>query len=162
MRNLEDKVKTKEEFFKVAAKLKRQGRTLVQCDGVFDIVHPGHIESFLKARKFGDILYVALVADEYVDKGRGRPLFKTKDRAVWVAAIEAVDFVVINPDYGPLEIIKQVKPNVMVKGESYIKKPTQGFLADKAAVESFGGRVEFVPEPVHSTEIIKKIYQIFD
>lgn len=158
---IESKIKTPKEFVLLAKKLKESGKTLVQCDGVFDLVHIGHISSFHKAKSQGDVLYVVLVADQFVKKGPGRPIFNQDLRALWVAAIEGVDFVVINDDYGPRELMRRVCPSVLVKGAEYQTKPTEGFLLDKKLIESQGGRVVFSQELAHSSDILKKIYQNF-
>ena len=136
-----DKIKSSEAFILLGAQLRRKGRILVQCDGVFDLVHPGHIDYFRRGRALGDILYVVIVADKFVDKGPARPLFDEITRANWVAALECVDYVIVNGDYGPLNIIEKVRPHVLVKGRLYESEPTSGFLKDKAAVEAYGGRV---------------------
>ena len=155
------KIKTPEEFLNLAREFKKQKKILVQCDGVFDLVHPGHIDCFWQAKAKGDVLYVVLVANRFVQKGPGRPLFDQDLRAMWVAAIEEVDFVVINNDYGPYQLIKKIQPSILVKGVDYKINPTEGFLLDKALIESYGGKVEFVKELTHSSDIIKKIYKAF-
>ena len=126
------------------------------------MVHPGHIDYFQKARALGDILYVVIVADKFVEKGPARPLFDEVTRANWVAALECVDYVIVIDDYGPLQIIEKVRPDVLVKGKVYETEPTGGFLKDRVAVESYGGRVVLVKELQRSTEIINKIYSFFD
>lgn len=156
------KIKSSNVFEQLGAQMRKNGTKLVQCDGVFDLVHPGHIDSFQRGKTYGDVLYVVIVADKFVQKGPSRPLFDESTRAGWVAAIECVDFVIVNYDYGPLEIIKKVQPSVLVKGRQYETKPTSGFLNDKAAVETYGGRVVYVEELQQSTKIIDKIYSLFD
>jgi bifunctional ADP-heptose synthase (sugar kinase/adenylyltransferase) len=110
----------------------------------------------------GDILYVVLVADQFVQKGPGRPLFNEDLRAMWVAAIEGVDYVIVNNDYGPRKLIGEIRPHFLVKGAAYQTNPSEGFLSDKALVESYGGKVAFVKELAHSSEILKKIIKIFE
>jgi rfaE bifunctional protein nucleotidyltransferase chain/domain len=155
------KIKTPKEFVLLAKQLRKSRKTLVQCDGVFDLVHLGHIDCFWRAKAKGDILYVVLVADKFVQKGPGRPLFTEDLRAMWVAAIEGVDFVIINDDYGPRKLIREIRPHFLVKGAQYQTNPSEGFLLDKALVESYGGKVAFVKELAHSSEILKRIYQEF-
>lgn len=159
---VKSKIKTPEEFVLLSKQLKKSGKTLVQCDGVFDLVHPGHIDYFWRAKSKGDLLYVVLVADKFVQKGPGRPLFNQDLRVMWVAAIEGVDFVIVNNDYGPYELIKKICPDVLVKGAEYRVHPTEGFLQDKDLVESYGGKVEFVKELAHSSDILKKIYNLLN
>lgn len=160
-KKIQSKIKTPKEFISLFKKLKASGKTLVQCDGVFDLVHPGHIDYFWRAKENGDVLYVVVVADKFVQKGPGRPLFDENLRAMWVAAIEGVDYVVINNDLGPHNLIKIIKPDFLVKGVSYVDNPTEGFLLNKKLVESYGGKVKFVKELNHSTDIINKIYKTF-
>ena len=126
-------------------------------------MHPGHIHYFAQAKELGDILYVVVVSDAFVQKGNGRPFFDQNTRALWVAGIGSVDFVVINDDYGPYKIIETVKPDLLVKGNSYQKRATDGFLKDRALVESYGGKVFFSDElDIHSTNIFEKIAKNFN
>lgn len=162
MRQALQKIKTVDELIVIRAQLAKNNQKLVQCDGVFDLVHFGHIEHFVYARAQGDAVYVIIVGDKFVRKGPGRPLFAEGVRARWLASLEAVDYVVVNQDGGPYEVIKKIRPDVLVKGVSYHTEPTEGFLRDRALVESYGGRVAFAPEPIHSTEIIQKMYTFFD
>ncbi|MDP3710206.1 MAG: adenylyltransferase/cytidyltransferase family protein [bacterium] len=162
MFQVKTKIKNKDEFVSLVKELKGQGKKLVQCDGVFDLVHPGHIHYFAQAKSLGDILYVVVVSDAFVQKGKGRPFFDQDIRALWVAGIGSVDFVVINDGYGPYNIIEAVQPDLLVKGISYQKKATDGFLKDKALVESYGGKVFFSDElDIHSTNIFEKIAKSF-
>lgn len=155
-----DKIKDPDEFSFISARLRKQKKRLVQCDGIFDLVHPGHAAYFAMAKTQGDILYVVLVTDRFVRKGPGRPVFDQETRAMWVAGIQGVDYVIINDDYGPYKVIKAVRPDVLVKGDSYERDPTEGFLRDRSLVESYGGKLFFIPETdMHSTEIFKKIHE---
>ena len=158
---IESKIKTAAEFVKIANNLKKEGKVLVQCDGIFDLVHPGHIDCFWRAKENGDILYVVLVADKFVRKGPGRPVFNQDLRAMWVAAVEGVDFVVVNDDYGPYRLMEKIHPDLLMKGVEYQTNPTEGFLRDKNLIESYGGKVGFVKELAHSSEILKSIYKMF-
>lgn len=163
MDRIKGKIKTQAELLEIINNHKSHGKTIVQCDGVFDLVHPAHIHYFTQAKAQGDILYVSVVADAFVNKGPGRPLFDEQTRAYWVAGIDGVDYVLINNDAGPYKLIETIHPDVIVKGETYKTKPTEGFLRDKTLVESYGGRVHFSQEmPLHSTETIKKILAMFD
>ena len=162
MRSLSKKLQLPEAFIALSVELHKNGKTLVQCDGVFDLVHPGHIEYFRIGKALGDFLYVVIVADKFVQKGPGRPLFDELTRAKWIAALECVDYVVINQDYGPLKLIERIRPHVLVKGRLYETQPTNGFTKDRLAVEDYGGRVEFVDELQRSSDIISRIYDLFN
>ena len=85
----------------VAAKLaeiRGQGQTIVQCHGVFDLLHPGHVSHLAEAKAQGDILVVTITPDRFVNKGPGRPVFTQEHRALMLAALEVVDFVAITDD----------------------------------------------------------------
>jgi cytidyltransferase-like protein len=70
------KIKTIDEIAPIAASLRRDGKTIVQCHGVFDLLHPGHVRHLKSAKKLGDVLVVSITADEFVNKGPGRPAFR--------------------------------------------------------------------------------------
>lgn len=143
------------EAFGVFVKTMRRSRmTLVQCDGVYDLVHHGHIDSFWQARGLGDFLYVVLVGDGYVNKGPDRPRFVEKTRALWLASLRPVDAVIINQAAGPQNVLERIRPEVLVKGSEYQTNPLPGFLENKAFVESYGGSVVYVKELAHSSQIL--------
>src|SRR3990167_3321379 len=92
---------------------------IVQCHGVFDLLHIGHIKHLQSAKKYGDILIVTLTPDHYVNKGPGRPRFTAALRAEAIAALDCVDYVVINKWPTAIEAIQHIKPAVYVKGSEY-------------------------------------------
>src|ERR1035437_5502054 len=98
--------------------LRRKGKKAVFTNGCFDLVHAGHIYSLEKARSFGDFLFLGLNSDASVRriKGPSRPFNKERDRALVLAAMSAVDAVIIFPQDTPLCLIKALKPDVLVKG----------------------------------------------
>jgi len=91
-----------DELAQIVSQLKAEGKKVVHCHGVFDLLHPGHILHFQAARGLGDILVVTITRDAYVDKGPGRPVFKERLRAESLAALEVIDYVAFNdwPTYG--------------------------------------------------------------
>jgi len=155
------KIVSLSDFLAIVHDARRDEKRIVQCDGVFDLVHPGHIEYFCRAKECGDILYVVVVTDLHVKKGEGRPLFSHDMRSLWVASLTPVDYVIVNDMPGPHNILELVRPDVLVKGNEYETRPTEGFLKNRALVESYGGRVAFVPEIHHSSHILQKIYDLF-
>lgn len=165
MRRLSDKIVTIDALRAFRHSPSNHARKWVQCDGVFDLLHLGHIESFIFAKSYAadlgpswlPTLYVVVVGDGFVRKGAGRPLFDQDTRAKWIAAIEAVDYVVINQAEGPHLVIADVKPDFLAKGIEYATSPKEGFVKDRALVESYGGSVIFTPETMHSTDIIKRL-----
>lgn len=126
-------------------------------NGVFDLLHPGHIDILTAARDSADALVVGLNSDESVRrlKGPTRPVRSDGERAYVLAALECVDLVVVFPDDTPLNLVRHLKPDVIVKGGDYSEATIVG--ADE--VKSWGGRVVVVPlTPGHSTtNIIRKL-----
>ena len=132
-------------------------KTIVFTNGCFDILHRGHVELLWEAKDFGDILVVGLNSDASVRrlKGRGRPLVGEKDRAYVLAALEAVDRVVIFGEDTPLEAIRALEPDVLVKGAEYGREEIVG----ASIVEESGGRVKRVPmrKGFSTTSLIRKV-----
>lgn len=126
---------------------------IILTTGVFDLVHPGHIDYFEKAKSFGDVLVVSVVDDKFVRKGQGRPIFGQELRLKWLAALEVIDFVVLNGGYGPWKVMKAVKPDVYVKGYNL----TPGLMKDITTMRDLNGQTVLIPEIMHSTEIFETI-----
>ena len=101
---------------------KSQGKRLVHCHGVFDLVHPGHIRHLEEAKRQGDVLAVTVTPDEYVNKGPGRPVFNQRLRSESVAALQCVDYVAINEWPTAVETVRLLRPDVYVKGPDYAQR----------------------------------------
>ena len=93
-------------------KLKGRNLKVVQCHGVFDLLHIGHIRHFEQAKKLGDILIVTVTPDRFVNKGVGRPAFSEALRAEVIASLDCVDYVAVNQWPSAVESIKLVQPDV--------------------------------------------------
>lgn len=131
-----------------------QGRRVVQCHGVFDLLHIGHIHHFQAARRFGEVLVVTLTPDRFVNKGPGRPVFGQELRAQAVAALECVDFVAINHWPTAVEPIGLLRPDFYCKGSEYRRPDNDvtGKISDEeAAVLAAGGQIVFTEEPTQSS-----------
>lgn len=127
--------------------------TLVFTNGVFDLLHPGHVDLLAAARGLGDALVVGVNTDQSVRrlKGPGRPVRGEADRAYVLAALEAVDAVVLFGEDTPRDLIRALRPDVLVKGGDY----TPDRVVGRDDVEAWGGRVVIVPlTPGHSTTSI--------
>ncbi len=124
-----------------AARLGR--RAVVFTNGCFDLLHRGHAEYLAAARALGDLLYVGINTDRSVErlKGAGRPIVGQDDRAALVAALAAVDRVVLFDEDTPRRIIERLLPDVLVKGGDY--RPAE--IVGAAEVEAAGGRVVVLP-----------------
>ncbi|MGD0949637.1 MAG: D-glycero-beta-D-manno-heptose 1-phosphate adenylyltransferase [Candidatus Binatia bacterium] len=125
------------------ASLRRSGKRVVFTNGCFDLVHPGHIRYLGAARRLGDVLVVALNSDDSVRrlKGAGRPLVSERDRCEVVAALEMVDYVTTFSDDTPYSLIKDLQPDVLVKGGDW--QPDEIVGAD--VVRARGGVVHSLP-----------------
>lgn len=96
-----------------------ENKKIVHCHGVFDVLHAGHLAYFESAKKFGDCLVVTITADEFVNKGPGRPYFNSAVRANMIGALEIVDYVAISHFPVAVPSIEILKPDFYVKGPDY-------------------------------------------
>jgi rfaE bifunctional protein nucleotidyltransferase chain/domain len=134
------KILTRTSLRRRIAALRRQGRRIVFTNGCFDLLHPGHVRYLGRARRLGDVLVVGVNSDRSarrLGKGTGRPVQPAADRAEVLAALEAVDYVSIFDEDTPLELIRLVEPDVLVKGGDWPLERIVG--AD--LVRARGGRV---------------------
>lgn len=132
-------------------------RTVVWTNGVFDLLHAGHVRSLEMAKSFGDILVVGVNADAAVRdaKGSDRPVVPERQRAELVAGLASVDYVTIFAEAAPSEVLGTLQPEVHCKGRDYETRS----LPERAVVEGYGGRVELLPvlPGVSSTELVRRI-----
>jgi D-beta-D-heptose 7-phosphate kinase/D-beta-D-heptose 1-phosphate adenosyltransferase len=138
---------------------KARGKTVVFTNGCFDLLHVGHIQYLQEARNLGDLLVLGLNSDTSVRKLKGklRPLISEDERAHILSALDCVDFVVIFEEETPLKLIREIRPDILVKGGDYKKREVVG--ADR--VESYGGRVVLVPvvEGRSTSSIVRRIVE---
>lgn len=133
-------IKTFDEIEKLAKKLHSQGKKIVFTNGCFDILHVGHVKYLEEAKSYGDVLILGLNADSSVRKlkGSSRPINTQDDRAYILASLESVDYVVIFEEETPYELIKLIKPHVLVKGGDYEGKEVVGQdIADELKLVQF-------------------------
>ena len=140
----------------VAARRAR-GETIVFTNGVFDLLHPGHVKYLQDARSLGDVLIVGLNSDASVrrNKGPSRPITPEPERAEMLAALAAVDAVVIFDEDTPAEIIRAVQPDILVKGADWAADQIVG----RDTVEARGGRVVRIPleQGYSTTAIVERV-----
>ena len=136
---------------------RRQDQTVVFTNGCFDLLHVGHVTYLQEAAQCGDLLIVGLNSDESVArlKGPSRPVIPHGDRAAMLAALECVDYVVVFDDDTPCEILRQLRPDVLVKGGTYRREEVVGH----DIVESYGGRVHLaqVVDGISTTHIVASL-----
>lgn len=162
---INQKVKTLDELSEIIQQLKRKGKRVVHCHGVFDLLHPGHIRYFHAAKREGDVLVVTLTQDRYVGKGPGRPVFNQQLRLESIAALECVDYVALNEWPTAVETIQKIRPDVYVKGKEYEKREddiTGEIYNEEEAVCAVGGRIHFTDEiTFSSTELLNTHFHVF-
>lgn len=160
MRNasfIKTRIKTLPELLRITAGLKAMGKKIVFTNGVFDLLHEGHIASLSQAAQEGDFLIVAVNGDSSVKKlkGENRPINHESSRALMLASLLVVDAVIIFHEDTPLELVKQLLPDVMVKGGDY----TTEQIAGAKEVIANGGKVVINPivEGFSTTGTIQKM-----
>lgn len=145
--------------------IRSNGKKLVLCHGVFDLLHPGHLRHLQQAKKLGDLLMVTVTADRFVSKGPGRPVFPESLRAESLAALSSVDYVAVYHGPTAVPIIHALEPHVYVKGQDYKNLEqdiTGNILAEKNAVESHGGSLIHTEEiTFSSSSLINNYFDIF-
>ncbi|MDR3274505.1 MAG: adenylyltransferase/cytidyltransferase family protein [Endomicrobium sp.] len=119
--NSQDKALTRKEMQAEVKKLQKYRKRIVFTNGCFDILHLGHINLLKKAKSLGDILIVAINSDKSLSclKGHKRPLVGEKDRAKLLLSLRAVDYVVAFGEQTPKEILRELRPDILIKGEDY-------------------------------------------
>lgn len=133
-----------------ASRLRARGLTIAFANGCFDLLHVGHVRYLEAAAAEGDVLVVAINDDESVRtlKGEGRPILGAAHRAELVAALRAVDYVVIFPELDVAPLLEALKPDVHCKGTDY----TVDTVPERETVRAYGGRIAIVGDPKdHST-----------
>ena len=148
---------TKREALALIERLRAEGKTIVVTNGVFDLLHPGHVRYLREARRLGDALIVGVNSDHSVraSKGPDRPLTSEAERAEILVALECVDAAVIFDEDTPHDLILTLQPDVLVKGADW----GENAIVGRDIVEARGGRVVRVPvERGYSTSgIVEKI-----
>ena len=150
------KIKTREELAAILGPRPRR-RTAIMCHGTFDIVHPGHLRHLMYAKEKADVLIASVTADAHISKGAHRPYVPQELRAAHLAALEFVDYVVIDLNETPVENILILQPDFFAKGFEYQADPLPPKTQEEVtALESYGGEMVFTPGDViySSTAII--------
>lgn len=159
--NLRKKIVSLSELKAAVMEAREAGRTIVQCHGCFDIVHPGHIRYLEFARRQGDVLIVSLTGDSQPAPGDAQPYIPETLRAENLAALMFVDFVHVIRASTAESILSEIKPDVYVKGREFEHSTDPGFRAEKNVVEEYGGRIIFSSGEISfsSADLIGRISQ---
>ena len=153
MRRAAEKIGTLDEVRRRVEAARAGGRTIAFANGCFDVLHVGHVRYLEGARGEADVLVVGVNGDASVRrlKGEGRPVLPEADRALLVAALRAVDHVVVFPDDDVSRLLLALRPDVHCKGTDY----TPDTVPEKGVVRSYGGRVAIVGDPKrHDTRVL--------
>ena len=154
---IKTKIKKPDVLARIVLKLKKQGKKIVFTNGCFDIIHFAHVHYLEQAKKKGDVLIVGLNSDSSIKgiKGSTRPIISENDRAGIIAALESVDFVTIFNESTPFDLIKKLKPDMLIKGSDW--KTDQIVGAD--ILKKYGGKVQRAKflNGYSTSKIIKKI-----
>lgn len=154
------KLKTLEALKRSLAQDRKDGKKIVFTNGCFDILHVGHVRYLTQARSLGDRLVIGLNADASVKKLKGpeRPVNRQKDRAEVLAALNAVDYVVLFLEPTPIKLIRAVRPDFLVKGGDWKKKDIVG----SDVIEARGGQVRSLPftKGFSTTGLLDKIKKL--
>jgi rfaE bifunctional protein nucleotidyltransferase chain/domain len=146
----------------LAARLRGEGQRVVLANGVFDLLHVGHVRYLTAARALGDVLFVGVNGDAAVRrlKGPGRPLMPAAERVELLAALRPVDHVVVFEEDSADRLVALLRPDVHAKGTDY----TAASVPEAASVRAAGGRVEIVGDPKeHGTrDVIAQIKRLPD
>jgi len=152
-----EKILTPAAMLAERGRLRAGGKRLVFTNGVFDLLHVGHVRYLAQARALGDALLVAINSDRTVRelKGPNRPVFNEAERAEILAALRVVDYVVVFDDVSPRSLIAELLPDVLVKGGDYNLDQIHG----REEVEAAGGKVISLPfvQGASTTELINKM-----
>ena len=148
------KIKTREELREIIGERPRE-KSVIMCHGTFDIVHPGHIRHLMYAHDKADVLIASMTCDAHITKANFRPFVPEQLRAMNLAALEIVDYVIIDHDPTPLESLRLLQPDYFAKGYGYFKEEFYSKTQDEVNVlESYGGEIIFTPgDVVYSSSV---------
>jgi rfaE bifunctional protein nucleotidyltransferase chain/domain len=165
MQTTTKKILTLDELSVKAKEYRESGKKVVLCHGAFDLIHAGHIRYLKSARNEGDVLFVTVTADEFINKGPGRPVFSQELRAENLGYLIFVDFVAVNNAATAVNVLSEIKPHAYVKGPDYknMEDDISGNIyAEKKEVESHGGKIVFTDDiSFSSTSLLNEHFGVF-
>mgnify|MGYP001209815422 CR=1 FL=1 len=163
---MSSKIVQLEALKKISLDLKKDGKRIIHCHGVFDLLHIGHIKHFSEAKKKGDILIVTLTSDEFVNKGPNRPAFKISHRLESISSLEDVDYVAENKWPTAEKTIQIIKPDIYFKGPDYKeneKDVTGNIKKEISSLKKYGGKIEYSKSiSFSSSNLINKYSDLYN
>lgn len=155
------KIKSLGEIEILLEEVRHKGLRIIQCHGVFDLLHPGHLRHFREAKAQGDLLVVSITPDRFVNKGPGRPAFPEHLRLESLSALADIDYVVLNDSPDAISAIQRIRPTLYVKGSEYADHTadvTGKISEEAAAVERCGGNIFYTNDVVFSSSSLLNKY----
>jgi len=154
-----------EDLGALGEKYRAEGKKIVLCHGVFDLLHLGHLRHLDNARGYGDVLVVSLTEDKFVNKGPHRPVFAEQMRAEMLSGLSVVDHVVISRASTGINVIQSLRPDFYIKGDEYKAVEndlTQNIVKETSAVEEYGGQIVYTDDVTFSSsEMINLHFDLF-
>jgi rfaE bifunctional protein kinase chain/domain/rfaE bifunctional protein nucleotidyltransferase chain/domain len=165
MPTTEQKILELDDLAAKSKQLREEGKRIVLCHGTFDLIHTGHIRHLQEAKKQGNILFATITADNFVNKGPGRPVFSEMLRAENLSALSSVDYVGIIHTQTAEQPISKIKPHIYVKGNEYKNTTddiTGNISIEKQLVEKCGGEIYYTDDiTFSSSSLINKHFGVF-
>ena len=146
-----DKIRSIDELSGELQSLRASGKKVVQCHGVFDLLHIGHIRYLQRARQLGDVLIVTVTPDQHVNKGPHRPAFTEQLRMDALAALECVDYLALNQWPTAVEALRQLQPDIYAKGAEFRYRKTPELKKEEAVATELSIQVEYIDEITSSS-----------
>ncbi len=157
-----NKIISLSELVDIVTNLKLAGKKVVQCHGVFDVLHIGHLRHLEIAKSFGDVLVVTVTQDKFVNKGPDRPLFTEVIRTEMLNSLGVIDYIAVNEDETAVNAILKIKPDVYVKGREYFGNTNDAMNDEEAAVVSIGGKIVFTDDITFSSSNLVNLSRLPD
>jgi rfaE bifunctional protein nucleotidyltransferase chain/domain len=165
MPNSDKKILTFDELSVKSKECRDSGKKVVLCHGTFDLIHAGHIRYLKSACSEGDVLFVTVTSDDFVNKGPGRPVFLQDLRVENLSYLNFVDFVAVSNAPTAVNVLSEIKPHAYIKGPDYknMKDDVTGNIhAEKKAVEAHGGKIVFTDDiTFSSTSLLNEYFGVF-
>lgn len=150
------------ELYKKISFLKKKNKKIGLCVGSFDLLHPGHVNHLISAKKYCNALFVGVTSDRFVAKRKkGRPVFNEQMRAFFISQIKPVDYVFISDYLTANEAISLVKPDFYIKGPDYENKRDEEIGSERDSIKRVGGKIVYTSdEKLSATDIIRHIQKL--
>ena len=164
--NAGEKLKSIDCLSPIIKQLRQDGKKVVLCHGVFDLLHMGHVRHLHDAKSHGDVLIVTITSDAFVNKGPGKPVFSENLRAEMLSSLTVVDYVTINHTPDAEALLEVLQPDIYVKGSDYRDQDsdiTGKISREREAVERYGGKLFFTDNiTFSSTELLNRHFEVFE